>query len=271
AAAGGSQVSAWAYLKARPGLVYLMALLSVVSLLASGGAVLIAPTILSIASASTLGMVNAVGGVGMVLGGISLGIWGGPARRMTGVLIFGAIASLGISLYGVANSPMLLAGAALLTMFATPVFQGCSEIIWVSRVDADVQGRVFALREMFVAGAMVIGSASAGPIAELGIGQLVEGGGKSHEALALTMVVLGLASVAAFALGALLPRLRRLEDEVPSVVGPGHPAAAGQPAPKDEPAAVDKATPQARKPAPAPMVSDGGGLPGTPALSKESV
>lgn len=76
----------WHYLRARAGLLGMLALLAVCYF--SIGLVNVAgqPLVLSFTSPATLGTILSVAGIGFVVGGLVMSAWGGPKRLIHGVL-----------------------------------------------------------------------------------------------------------------------------------------------------------------------------------------
>jgi hypothetical protein len=84
--------------------------------------------------------------------------------------------------------------------------------LWQSRVEADVQGRVFSARHLLVQIPYLLGILVSGPLAEYGLGPLAGGG--SGISLAVTLAAVG--GLAAFGLGAASRSVRRAEDLLPA-------------------------------------------------------
>jgi len=114
-----------------------------------------------------LGTVNSVAGAGGVAGSLGLSAWGGPKRKVHGVLIGMILSSLfGIMLYGLGRGVLVWSVAAFLGSFVNPVINGSSQAIWQSKVDPDVQGRVFAARAFIARISQPVAIALAGPLAD---------------------------------------------------------------------------------------------------------
>jgi hypothetical protein len=102
------------------------------------------------------------------LGGALLTFWGGPKRRIRGVLFgvgFGAL--FGQVIVGLGREPWLWAVPSLIGLLCFTVADGCNQAIWMAKVAPDVQGRVFATRRMIVQIAGPLGMLIAGPLADL--------------------------------------------------------------------------------------------------------
>jgi MFS transporter, DHA3 family, macrolide efflux protein len=108
-------------------------------------------------------------GLGMVIGGIALGIWGGFKRRMMTVC-FGLAAS-GISLVVIGLAPSEWYLVALAAIFATGTFvsmlNGALMAVMQVAIPANMQGRVFALVSSSAMAMTPLGLAVGGPTADL--------------------------------------------------------------------------------------------------------
>jgi MFS family permease len=94
-----------------------------------------------------LAFVNSAGAIGGVIGGLVMSAWGGPKRRVHGVLFGWFICSLlGSVLMGLSRSIPFWAIAAFLGTFFIPIINGSNQAIWQAKVPPDLQGRVFSIR-----------------------------------------------------------------------------------------------------------------------------
>jgi hypothetical protein len=93
--------------------------------------------------------------------------WGGPKRRVHGVLAGWAISSLlGVTLMGVGQDLPVWIAASFLGAFFAPIINASNQAIWQAKVAPDVQGRVFSTRRLI---AWFVNPASmliAGPLAD---------------------------------------------------------------------------------------------------------
>jgi MFS family permease len=103
----------WVYLKERPGLLSLLGFFAVLNLFFAMSQVLTTPLVLSFASERHLGVVLALGSAGFLAGSLLMSTWGGPTRRMLGILGFAPLLGLALLLVGAARSVPLLPGGAL--------------------------------------------------------------------------------------------------------------------------------------------------------------
>lgn len=157
------------YILQRPSLLGLQLTLMATNLLAAFAYGVMSPMILARTgnNAQILGTVLSVSGVGGVIGGLVMSIWGGPKRRVHGLLGGLALESLlGVTLLGLGRSLPVWAVAAFCSAFLIPIINGSNQAIWQSKVAPDVQGRVFAVRRLIAQVTSPLGVLIAGPLAD---------------------------------------------------------------------------------------------------------
>jgi len=117
-----------------------------------------------------------VGALGGVLGGIAISVWGGPRRKVHGVLLGWALVGLCQFIFGF-GLPFWFVGVFLMEM-TVPALDGSNQAIWQIKVAPDVQGRVFSMRRLIAQLTMPLAALVAGPMADrvLEPGMLVGGG-----------------------------------------------------------------------------------------------
>lgn len=223
-------VYGWRYIFARPGLLAMLGLLAATNFSLAVVSALFTPMMLTLTTPDRLGQVMTIGGVGMLAGGVALSVWGGPKRRMHGVLGFLLLAGLSIILGGATPSVSVIAVAVFGFFFAQPLINGSLQAIWQTKVAPDVQGRVFSTRNMLATLMSPLAFGIAGPLADNlfepwmaakgaladSVGQLIGVG--DGRGMGLILVVMGLLAVAVTVAGYLYPRLARVEDELPDAV-----------------------------------------------------
>src|SRR6185295_10144645 len=220
----------WRFLADRPALRGLLLYLAMINLLAGFNIALATPLVLSIASPRELGLVLSISSAGLVAGGLTMSVHGGPARRMSGVLGFGLLYGFGFLLIGLGASIPAIAAASFLLMFSVPLINGCSQTIWQNKVPPALQGRVFAVRRMIAQATLPLAFLIAGPLADLVFRPLlVEGGALAGSVgrivgvgqgrgIGLLYVLLGVFALSVGLVAHLSRRLQRLEDELPDWV-----------------------------------------------------
>ena len=126
---------------------------------------------------------------------------------------------------GLPPNLVILTTAAFIVLFCGAVINSCSQAIWMSKTEPDVQGRVFATRRMIAWSSIPIAYLLAGPLADKVFEPLMAANGALADSVgpgrgvALLYIVLGLFSLGALGAAVLYPRLRRAEVELPDVVG----------------------------------------------------
>ncbi len=220
----------WKYIAARRGLLGLLMIFAATNFLTSLWNPLLPPMILEMSSPKMLGYLASVVGVGMLLGTLLMSAWGGPKRRIHGVLGFLMLSGIFMMGLGLRPSLVLIAIAGFGAMFTMPIINGSSQAIWQIKVAPDVQGRVFSVRRMIAWSAIPLAYLVAGPLADKVFNPLlVEGGALASSVgqvigvgpgrgAGLLFIVSGLLSAVVAAAGYLYPRVRLVEDELPDAM-----------------------------------------------------
>jgi len=117
--------------------------------------------------ATILGTIQSAGAIGGLVGGVILTAWGGPKKKIHGVLIGWILSGfLGLVLMGIGRSlPFWLIGHFFM-MFVSPLINGSNQAIWQTKVVPDVQGRVFSVRRFVAQITAPLSMAVAGPLAD---------------------------------------------------------------------------------------------------------
>jgi hypothetical protein len=106
-------------------------------------------------------------GLGGVVGGLLVSVWGGPQRRIHGVLLGAALSFfLGDVLFAAGRGVIVWTLAALCGSFFIPLIISANRSIWQTQVPLAVQGRVFAVQGMLQQLSMPVGYLIAGPLAD---------------------------------------------------------------------------------------------------------
>lgn len=167
----------WAVVKTQPGLSALMRFQMIFSFLWSLFAVLVSPMILGFSDAPGLGLVLTTAGGGMLAGSLALSTWGGPQRRLRGLLAFELASAAAFVVMGARPSLALVAVGAFLAHFTLAFVAGLNQSIWQSQVSAAVLGRVLGLRQAAVKGATLLAYLLAGALADRVLEPLLLPGG----------------------------------------------------------------------------------------------
>ena len=220
----------WHYIRQRPGLFGLLLWAAVVNFaLAFFGPVFL-PMLLNMTTVAVVGFASSVIGVGMLLGTLIMSAWGGPKRRVLGIFACGTWLGVCVVLVGLRPYLPTIIGGAFLGMLVVPIANGASQVLWQTKVEPDIQGRVFAMRRMIGQSIAPIATLMAGPLIDQILEPaMVEGGALANSVGrvigvgagrggAVIFIVMGFLVVFASLLAYLHPRVRNIEIEIPDVV-----------------------------------------------------
>ena len=231
----------FAYVRERRGLFGLLVVFGLSNFMFGIASIAITPLILSLADPALLGMQMAIGGVGLLIGGLAMSTWGGPSRRVVGMLGFSMLAGVFLAAHGLRPSFALVVVAGFLFFLSVPIINASNATLWQSKVPADLQGRCFAIQRVLSESAMPVAFCLAGPLAEHvfeplmaadgplagSIGLLIGTG--PGRGLGLMFIVLGLAMVAIAAVAWSVRSIRNVEDELPDAPVAAEPVAPAAP------------------------------------------
>ncbi|MFZ6027915.1 MAG: MFS transporter [Chloroflexota bacterium] len=218
------------YIFERPGLVGMLGLFASTVFLSHVVVTLFTPFVLAFASAADLGVLLSVSGAGMLLGSLAMGIWGGPRRRIAGVLGFTLLSGLSLILGGLRPSLILVGIAGFVFYLSFPIIGGCAQVIWQRKVALDVQGRVFALTGMVPALARPLSALLAGPLADkffepllMPAGALAQSVGRiigvgPGRGMGLLFILMGGLTLATVIAGYVFRPVRLIETELPDAI-----------------------------------------------------
>ena len=215
------------YILARKGLLNLLFFQVTVNFIWGMVGALIVPMILSFTSSDKLGAVITVAGTGMLAGSLLMTAWGGPKRRIYGVVFFETFSGICFMLMGLRPEFWPVALGAFGAHLTIAVVFGSNQALWQTKVEPGNQGRVFAAQQMFASLAAPLAYLIAGPLAErvfepwmasgLSLSQelsLIIGTGAGR-GIGLMFILMGLLKIAVSVLAYLNPRVRNVEDEIP--------------------------------------------------------
>jgi MFS family permease len=220
----------WNYIRARPGLMSLLVFFAVTNFSAGIAVVLFQPMILELTTPAILGTILSISGIGMLIGGITMSAWGGPKRKIYGVLLFELLVAMCLILAGLRPSLILIGVSGFIAFFGLPLINGSSQAIWQRKVAPDVQGRVFSIRRMIAMSAQPISFLIAGPLADRVFEPMLAADGRLADSvgriigvgpgrgMALIFIITGIFGVIAVGVGYLYPRLRLVELELPDAM-----------------------------------------------------
>jgi hypothetical protein len=176
-------------------------------------------------SPTALGWIVSASGAGLLLGGLLLAVWGGPGRRILGILGFEMVVSACTVIVGLRLPAPGIALTMLVYFIAIALSDGISEALWQSKVAPDYQGRIFATCDMVALAALPLGLLITAPLAEFVldpalrsdgalapvIGSLIGVG--AGRGIGLIFIVTGVINVFVVAWAWLNPSIRHVEAE----------------------------------------------------------
>src|SRR5205823_358506 len=156
----------WTYLTSQSGLLGLLMFFAVSNFLGGIVRVLFGPLVLSFASPSAYGTLLSLAGIGMLIGGLVMSVWGGPQRRIDAV--FSVMLLCGLCILIAGSSPSILVVGIALFLFSVgePILNACTQVIFQEKVAPYVQGRIFALTGAIAGAALPLAYLVAGPLAD---------------------------------------------------------------------------------------------------------
>jgi hypothetical protein len=218
------------FILARPSLLGLQSVFMAGNFFLNLAFVVLAPMILGRTGSDewVLGRVQSAGAIGGLVGSLLMTAWGGPKRRVYGVLAgWLCIGVFGSAVVGVGRTlPVWALGVFLASVFSA-VIDSANQAIWQAKVPPDVQGRVFSVRRLIAMSIAPISHALAGPLADRVLepamvsgawlvpvfGWLVGTG--TGAGMALLFVCGGVLATLTALVGALVPAIRRVERILP--------------------------------------------------------
>ncbi len=226
------------YILARPSLLGLQTVFLVANLFQRLAGSILAPMILARSGNNQLifGSVQSAGAIGAAAGGLLMAAWGGPKRRVRGLLLgWLCMGLLGNTMLGLGRTLPVWVVSMFLGRLCAPIISGSNQAIWQAKVAPDVQGRVFATRRLIGWLGLPLSQLLAGPLADRMLEPAMMPGGSlagslawlvgagSGAGMALLFVVTGVLVALAGAGAYLFPVVRDAEDMLPD-----HEAAVGR-------------------------------------------
>ncbi|MGD1944366.1 MAG: MFS transporter [Leptolyngbyaceae cyanobacterium] len=126
------------------------------------------PMILARTNGSTqiLAGTAAAAGIGGVTGAILLSVWGGPKRRVNGMLAGFIGAGLSKTIFGLGRSLAIWIPAQFCSSLNFPLLGSSETALWMTQIKPEHQGRVFAANDLALQGVSAISMLLAGPLAD---------------------------------------------------------------------------------------------------------
>jgi MFS family permease len=167
----------WQYVQQRPGLLGLLAVYGFKNFVFAIASILIAPLLLSFTTPAKVGLQYAISGCGLLVGGSAMTAFGGPRKRINGVLLYTSLGGVCLAAHGMRPSFILITAAGFILFMTLPGIDASNTSIWQSKVPAYLQGRCFAMQQILLSVAMGIGYCLAGPLSDYVFGPMLRHGG----------------------------------------------------------------------------------------------
>ncbi|MEU4406357.1 amino acid adenylation domain-containing protein [Streptosporangium sp. NPDC023963] len=160
------------------GLRSMLAFFAVLNIFLSPLMLLVSPLVLSFATLADVSRVSVVSGLGVLLGGLTMALWGGPPkRRFRGVLAATLAMAAGSVIVGLSPSLVTIGiGAFALTFFLTVMNSIYTTIVQI-KVPYRYHGRVFALNTLVAWSTLPIGMGLVAPLGTALLDPLLVPGG----------------------------------------------------------------------------------------------
>lgn len=158
------------YIGAWPGLIALIASVMILKI-ALTPAFSLLPLLVSAhfgGDAAQLSLLEAIGGVGIVLGGLVLSVWGGFRRRIYTTLMGGTVLGLGFIVLGLTPGSLfwVALGSIFIVGLMIPLIDGPIMAILQGTVEPAMQGRVFTIMGSLLLLTSPFSLAIAGPVSD---------------------------------------------------------------------------------------------------------
>jgi hypothetical protein len=211
------------FIASRGGLLGLLAVITVFNFGLGCVQAVLSPFLLSFTSVDVMGIVLSVTFFGMIVGTVVAGTLR-VKRRVPLVLRLITVAGILLACIPLRASAVWVGTVAFLMMAVIASANALNQAVWMSKVPADIQGRVFTIRQMASAAAQPLAFAVAGPLVQQVFDPMfagekpalmarVLGANPSYGVVALIALV-GLAVVIASRIASLTPRVRDLESDI---------------------------------------------------------
>ncbi len=220
----------WRYITKRRSLKVMFVFFTVINFFHSLTHALIAPMVLLSNSVLTMGRVMTSFGVGVLIGGGIMSIWGGTKRRAEGMIGFYVLMGIGIMIIGIRPE----AGTQTLGYFLFGVSLSLINAHWQAlmqlKVGLELQGRVIAINQMFALSMMPLGYLVSGYLADnvfepfMASGLLLAEkiswviGSGSGRGIGLIILIAGFIVTVLGFVSYHYPVLRYMEDELPDAI-----------------------------------------------------
>jgi MFS transporter, DHA3 family, macrolide efflux protein len=156
----------WQYTTTNNSILSLLLYFTAINFLIGMVSLLLVPMILASFNSSVVGSILTVGGIGSLFGSLMLGLFGGEKYRLTKTMFFGSCLGFFLILAGLYPSSLSTMIAIFGGMLSFSLVNGISEILLISHVPLEIQGRVFGLQGTITASSLPVAYLVTGPLTD---------------------------------------------------------------------------------------------------------
>jgi len=221
------------YVVERPAFLFLAAFMAAALFTGGFTYALSGPVVLGLADEATMGLMYAAFGIGSVVGAVAVAAWGGPARRVTAILVATLVSGLATALLGLRPDITWIGVLLVVLGFSQSTMLALNRVVFQEHGAPSVLGRVFAFRVVLAQTAQAVGVVTAGILAARVFEPAMAAGGAwapwlgawigtgEGRGAALLMSFAGVALLALTLAAVSSRRVRRLEDGLIGDAAPG--------------------------------------------------
>ncbi|MFC4588788.1 non-ribosomal peptide synthetase/MFS transporter [Sphaerisporangium corydalis] len=218
------------YIARRPSFVAMIVYFLAFNLILGFAIALTPPMVLAFASPAALSVASTIGAVGGIIGGVAMALWGGFARRATGMVGFTLLTGAGMVVVGLIPSALFLAVGLAAIAASLALLNGHWQTMIQTKVGMELQGRILASNRMIANLTEPLGYLLAGQLADAVFEPAMRDGGwlsgsaggvlgtGPGRGMALMIVILGVAQILLATYGLRWRTLRYMEDVLPDAI-----------------------------------------------------
>jgi surfactin synthase thioesterase subunit/MFS family permease len=220
----------WRYIARRRGLTAMVVFFTVLNFVLGIMMVLVQPLVLALESPAVLGRVMLAEGLGLLIGGLAMTMWGGTKRRAEGMVGFSIVFGASILVMGLRPSPIY----PTIGLFVFGLSGALIDAHWLAlmqtKVGLELQGRVLTANRMLALSMMPLAFVLTGPLVDRVFEPLMAQGGAlagrigwligagPGRGMGLMLILIGAFLTVWSILGYRYRPLRFMEDELPDAI-----------------------------------------------------
>ena len=179
-----------------------------------------------------LAVVRTASGIGGLVGGLAVSVWGAPQRRILGVLLGIGVYGVGLVVIGVGQNVWIWSIGGFIGMALFTLWPASGSAIWQRKIAPENLGKVTAARRFIGFIATPIGALLAGPLTDGMLTPAMRSGGALERTFggivgsgagagfALALLLCGVWQIGVALTGWLYPTIRNVEDLEPDFAAP---------------------------------------------------